>query len=50
VAFEMGYYAVPRETARDDIAERLGCVPSTASEHLRKAERELVRTYVGHAE
>jgi hypothetical protein len=43
VAFEVGYYDVPREATRDDIAERMGCAPSTASEHLQKAERRLVK-------
>ena len=45
-AFELGYYAVPREAGRDAVAERLGCAPSTASEHLRKAERRLVATFL----
>jgi hypothetical protein len=31
---------------RDDVAAALGCAPSTASEHLRKAERRLVRTFL----
>lgn len=47
VAFEMGYYAVPREASRDAVAERLGCAPSTASEHLRKAERTVLGTFLG---
>jgi predicted DNA binding protein len=42
VAFEAGYYDVPRTATRDDVAERLGCAPSTATEHLQKAERRLV--------
>jgi hypothetical protein len=46
VAFEAGYYEIPREASRDDVAERLGCAPSTASEHLRKAERRLVGTFL----
>jgi hypothetical protein len=47
VALDMGYYEIPREVTRDAVAERLGCAPSTASEHLRKAERRVVRTYLG---
>jgi hypothetical protein len=43
VAFEAGYYDVPRTATRDDVADRLGCAPSTATEHLQKAERRLVR-------
>jgi hypothetical protein len=46
VAYDAGYYEVPRETSRDEVAERLGCAPSTASEHLRKAERRLASTFL----
>jgi hypothetical protein len=46
VALELGYYEIPREASRGDVAERLGCAPSTASEHLQKAERRLVRTFL----
>lgn len=45
-AFDVGYYEVPREATRTDVADRLDCAPSTASEHLRKAERRVVRTYL----
>lgn len=37
-AKDVGYYAVPREGGVTDVADRLGCAPSTASNHLRKAE------------
>lgn len=47
VAFELGYYEVPREASRDEVAERLDCAPSTASEHLQKAERKLVSVSLG---
>lgn len=47
-AFELGYYEIPRKASRAEIAERLDCAPSTASEHLQKAERELVHTFMGH--
>lgn len=46
VALEAGYYDVPRRATRDDVAELLGCAPSTASEHLQKAEATLVRTHL----
>ena len=46
VAHDLGYYEVPRETTRAAVADRLGCAESTASEHLRKAERAVVRTYL----
>lgn len=38
----VGYYEVPREGTVEDVAERIGCAPSTASNHLRKAEAKLV--------
>lgn len=46
VAHDAGYYAVPREAGRDEVAERLDCAPSTASEHLRKAERRVIGTFL----
>lgn len=39
---EVGYYDVPRNGSVKDVAEELGCAPSTASNHLRKAEAQLV--------
>ncbi|WP_233563362.1 helix-turn-helix domain-containing protein [Haloarcula sp. Atlit-7R] len=41
-AREAGYYDVPRNGSVEDVAEELGCAPSTASNHLRKAEAQLV--------
>ncbi|MEF8814090.1 MAG: helix-turn-helix domain-containing protein [Halovenus sp.] len=46
-ALELGYYDQPRGATHKDVAERLGCAPSTASEHLRKAEAKLVRSQFG---
>jgi hypothetical protein len=46
VAFDAGYYDMPRTASRDEVADRLNCAPSTASEHLQKAERRLVKTYL----
>jgi len=45
-AFDVGYYEVPRKATRADVADELDCAPSTASEHLRKAERRVVETYL----
>lgn len=42
-ALEMGYYERPRATTHEAIAERLGCAPSTVTEHLQRAEAKLVR-------
>lgn len=41
-ARDAGYYEVPREGSVADVAETIGCAPSTASNHLRKAESRLV--------
>lgn len=49
VALDLGYYEIPREASRDDVADALGCAPSTATEHLQKAERTVVRTYLNRA-
>ncbi|MFC7135880.1 helix-turn-helix domain-containing protein [Halobaculum litoreum] len=43
-ALAAGYYEVPRTGSQRDVAEALDCAPSTAAEHLRKAEATLVRT------
>ncbi|KTG09007.1 DNA-binding protein [Haloprofundus marisrubri] len=44
VAVELGYYEVPRKSNTKDIAAVLECSPSTAAEHLRKAESKLIST------
>ncbi|MFQ3319547.1 MAG: putative DNA binding protein [Natronomonas sp.] len=41
-AVQEGYYDVPRRATHKDIAENLGCAPSTVDEHLRKAESRVV--------
>ncbi|MDT3433368.1 helix-turn-helix domain-containing protein [Haloarcula sp. 1CSR25-25] len=41
-AVDCGYYANPREGGVDDVADRLGCAPGTAAEHLRKAEAHVM--------
>ena len=41
-AYESGYYDVPRTASQADVAEKLNCAPSTAAEHLRKAEQKVV--------
>jgi len=43
-AFDLGYYEIPREARSEDVARELGCAPSTAAEHLRKAETKLLRS------
>ncbi len=41
-AWEMGYYEVPKEVSADDIAAEMGLDPSTVTEHLQRAERNLL--------
>ena len=41
-ATELGYYSVPRRVTSEDVAEAVGCAPSTASEHLRKIEARVL--------
>lgn len=43
-ALSLGYYDIPRQASYDDVAEAIDCAPSTAAEHLRKAEGKLVRS------
>ncbi len=46
VANDCGYFDVPRTASIDDVAKRLDCATGTASEHLRKAQRELTEWLV----
>ena len=43
-AVEHGYYRDPREGSVADVAETLGCSPSVAAEHLRRAERRVMKS------
>ncbi len=45
-AVEEGYYDVPRQATHKDIADNLGCAPSTVDEHLRKAESRVVTSLI----
>lgn len=42
VAMELGYFEQPRQATHADVAERMDCAASTASEHLQKAQARLV--------
>lgn len=42
VAYEMGYYEVPREVTTEEIASELDLDSSTVTEHLQRAERNLL--------
>lgn len=46
-AVDCGYYEDPREGSVADVGNRIGCSPSTAAEHLRRAERTIMSGYVG---
>ncbi len=46
VATRRGYYDVPRAGSLADVAEELECTESTASDLLRRAEREIVHALV----
>ena len=43
VAIDVGYYDIPRAGDYEAIAMRMECAPSTAAEHLRKAEAKILR-------
>ncbi|WP_207589502.1 helix-turn-helix domain-containing protein [Halomontanus rarus] len=44
VGVELGYFEVPRQASHEDVARVLECSPSTAAEHLQKAQSRLVRS------
>jgi hypothetical protein len=46
VAYEMGYFDVPRRASLDDVAAELGVTASSVSERLRRAQTHLVETTV----
>lgn len=43
-ALSLGYYDLPRKASYEDVAEAMDCAPSTAAEHLRKAEGKLMQS------
>ncbi len=45
IAFDQGYYDVPRRTDLDSLCERIGCSKSTLNVSLRNAERKIIRNY-----
>jgi predicted DNA binding protein len=46
-ALELGYYDIPREGDHAAVAAAMDCAPSTAAEHLRKAEATVIESVVG---
>jgi len=49
LALEMGYYDVPRDATAKEVAREVGLNDSTVSEHLRRAERNLVSSALGRS-
>lgn len=45
-AVECGYYENPRDGSVADVGDAIGCAPSTAAEHLRRAERTVMRSHL----
>ena len=43
IAMEQGYYEMPRETTLEELANEAGVAKTTASQHLRKAERRVMQ-------
>jgi predicted DNA binding protein len=46
VAYDRGYYEIPRETTTTEIAAAVGVERRTAEEHLRRAENKLVAALI----
>lgn len=46
-AWTVGYYEMPREADLDEVADRLDCATSTASDLLRRAERKVIADALG---
>jgi hypothetical protein len=45
-AVDLGFFDSPRKASIEDIAVKMGMAPSTAIEHLRKAEKKILENYV----
>lgn len=48
-AYEMGYYDVPRSASTEELAAELDLDASTVSEHLQRAEQNLLSTVLGES-
>lgn len=49
-AFELGYFAVPRNATLAEVADALGVAPSACSERLRRGQRALVAATMAASE
>ncbi|MCT9095577.1 helix-turn-helix domain-containing protein [Haloarchaeobius sp. HME9146] len=48
LALERGYFDIPREVTLEELAEEMGITKTTASNHLRKAERSFMEFLVSY--
>jgi hypothetical protein len=46
IAYERGYFDIPRQASLEDVAEELGITPSSVSERLRRAQTKLIEETV----
>lgn len=46
VGLELGYYDLPREVTLQELADEIGIAKTTASQHLRKAESNIIEFFV----
>nr|WP_248299461.1 helix-turn-helix domain-containing protein [Halorhabdus amylolytica] len=46
IAYELGYFDIPRNASLEDIAAELGISPSSVSERLRRAQTQLIEETV----
>lgn len=47
-ALELGYFAIPRQTTQEEIADKLGISVQAVSTRLRRGQRNLLRNTVGY--
>jgi predicted DNA binding protein len=45
-ALEAGYFDIPRGSTLQEIADELGIAKTTASQHLRKAEKSIMQFFI----
>jgi len=50
LALEEGYFDIPRRVTLEELAEEMGITKTTASNHLRKAEREIMEFLIRYIE
>ena len=46
-ALQLGYYDIPKTATQENVAVELDCAPSTAAEHLQKAESQVLQAQFG---